>query len=484
MSCIVLDGFAGPGGWSVAMQRLGLLEVGIELDEAACATRAAAGHLTIRADVSRFPVGQLAGRVTGSAWSPPCIFFSAAGTRAGSAVIDILAEAVRDQFAGRKTLALRRRQMAAVLRKAGWPDPKAPRSASYARMPRAGKRKGKRQVIQSPGRGNAIWKAVRSAALVVEPARFIAATLPEWITLEQVPDVLPLWQVYAEELRKLGYSVWCGKLNAADYGVPQTRERAILIASRVRRVSRPSPTHYDARKGLQMFGSPWVSMAEALGMGATARPAPTVTAGGTRTGGAEPFGHRDRDALEAERDAGRWVLAGPYRSSPGDRTRPRGMDEPATTVAFGHSSMVLRRNHAGVAEGDAADNWALRMDTQAKATHPRPVGEPAPTIQFAHRANLAAWVRERPGHKDRSAGSESQFAEESVRVTVEEAAALQSFPADYPWQGSKTKQYEQCGNAWCPLAAIAVLGEAAGIDWQPVAEKYAAETRLIVAGAA
>jgi DNA (cytosine-5)-methyltransferase 1 len=511
--------FAGPGGWCVAADALGMTQnVGFEIDEAACSTRAAAGHLTVRADVSQVVLDRLMGVVTGLIASAPCVFFSAAGTRAGSAVLNVIADAIRDQFAGRKTLALRRRQMAAVLRKAGWPDPKASRSPSYARMPRMGKRKGKRQVISRPGRGNAIWMAVRSAALVVEPARFIAATRPEWVALEQVPDVLPLWQVYADELRKLGYSVWCGKLNAADYGVPQTRERAILIASRVRKVFRPQPTHYDSRKGMQLFGAPWVSMAEALGLGATARPAPTVTAGGTRTGGAEPFGHRDRDALETERDAGRWVVnpnasghmrgytRGADRPSPGltgqvqfwslrrDRgaglierggERPdRQVDEPAPTITAGNKGSGPRLS------------WALRNNTQPNAAR-RSMDEPAGTMFFGHRGNDVSWVRERPattvqgdprigrpGHKDRSAGGESQFGEESVRVTVEEAAALQSFPAGYPWQGTKTKRYEQVGNAVPPGLAIAVLGEAAGINWQPVAEKYAHETRLIVAGAA
>ena len=52
-----------------------------------------------------------------------------------------------------------------------------------------------------------IRQAVRSAALVAEPARFIEASNPEWVALEQVPAVLPLWQVYAAELRRMGYSI-------------------------------------------------------------------------------------------------------------------------------------------------------------------------------------------------------------------------------------------------------------------------------------
>src|SRR4051812_42264600 len=47
----VLDGFAGPGGWDVAMTWLGLTSHGIENDPSARATRAAFGHITPWSDM-------------------------------------------------------------------------------------------------------------------------------------------------------------------------------------------------------------------------------------------------------------------------------------------------------------------------------------------------------------------------------------------------------------------------------------------------
>ncbi|MDI9640609.1 DNA cytosine methyltransferase [Geitlerinema splendidum] len=69
-------------------------------------------------------------------------------------------------------------------------------------------------------------------------------------------------QVVLTEMRRIGYQINYGLLNAADYGVPQVRQRVIFIGSREgEAVTLPQPTHH--REGLQ--GLPhWRTLKDAL----------------------------------------------------------------------------------------------------------------------------------------------------------------------------------------------------------------------------
>lgn len=64
-------------------------------------------------------------------------------------------------------------------------------------------------------------------------------------------------------------------------------------------------------------------------------------------------------------------------------------------------------------------------------------------------------------------------------LTASEAGALQGFPRDYPWTGSRTAQFQQAGDVVSPLAGAAVLGAVLGIDWR---EKVTATAAALGAG--
>lgn len=85
--------------------------------------------------------------------------------------------------------------------------------------------------------------------LLTEFGRFIQVWLPDYIFIENVPgmqrikgDDGPL-QGFKDLLTKLGYNYQIGVLPALWFGVPQTRERLVLLASRLPGIKLPEPTH-------------------------------------------------------------------------------------------------------------------------------------------------------------------------------------------------------------------------------------------------
>lgn len=85
-------------------------------------------------------------------------------------------------------------------------------------------------------------------SLLKEFSRFVEAWLPEYVFIENVPGMQkakrsgPL-ESFQRTLQKLDYHFETRVVPALWYGVPQTRERLVLIASRLAPISVPLPTH-------------------------------------------------------------------------------------------------------------------------------------------------------------------------------------------------------------------------------------------------
>jgi DNA (cytosine-5)-methyltransferase 1 len=374
-----VDLFAGPGGWDHGIESLGIRPLGIEWDEAACKTREVRGLLTLQADVSELDPLDFEAELLIA--SPPCQAFSLAGKGQGHQDVPVIMQTARALGEGRDTRA----------------------SARQATVD-------------------------DRSLLVVEPLRFALALKPRWIAFEQVPPVLSLWRVFAEILRGHGYSCWAGLLTAEAYGVPQTRERAFLLASRAATVSPPEPTHQTyvfgepAAQQHTFTGTlaPWISMAQALGWGEGERAYRLARGEGMLER------HGERPDTPDSRPA-------PVVTSKA-RTASWVDQRPAPTIVTTRRSKdgLLVGRQMAEGEGENVGGWGYER--------------PATTIAGDSR------VFQPGGHHE--PGKQSQNA---VRVTLQEAAILQGFPPDYPFQGSRTKQFEQVGNAVPPPLAQAVI---------------------------
>lgn len=224
----MVDLFAGPGGLDVAARWLGLDVYGFEWDRNACATRGAAGLNDRPHDVRDFGPEDVPG-----AWilagGPPCQTFTVAGSGAGRKALDEVLSYV-DRMGANDDVS-----------------------------------------------GDLAGLEDERTGLVLEPLRWALEANRRGdpykvIVLEQVPAVLPIWERMRDVLKKIGYHATAEVLRTEQFGVPQTRRRAILVASRVAEPELPKPTHRPYRKGVDRAHGeaqhlPWETMGSALNRG-------------------------------------------------------------------------------------------------------------------------------------------------------------------------------------------------------------------------
>ena len=217
-------------------------------------------------------------------------------------------------------------------------------------------------------------------------------------------------------------------LDAADYGVPQRRHRLFIVGFRsaddARRFEWPRQTH--SRDGGGVFGlRRWVSVREALKL---------------------PPGVYTHGRLPHAKGTSKQGM------------RAINVDAPAPAVGASVAELLDRPAPCVTATEHKSAN---RFGSKGAATNPRRCGDqlnplltelatagvldrPATTVDTKSTLSAA----DRPHESSNKHGA--------VRLTVKQLAALQSFPRDFAFSGTKTQQHRQVGNAVPPPLAEAV----------------------------
>lgn len=204
-----LDLFSGARGWDVAAEPLGWTTYGVEKWEPARLTAVAAGFAHLPSMDVRH-VRTSPGQFDLHLASPVCTTFSPAGTGAGRRAMEDVLAAVRGVAEGKPI---------------------------------------------------GFFDLDPVTALVLEPLRIALEGMPRVIAWEQSDRVLPIWRECRLPLMAAGYSAAVDVLDAADYGVPQNRRRAVLVARRDGvTATLPGITH-----GPYPRLTSWLSQGEALG---------------------------------------------------------------------------------------------------------------------------------------------------------------------------------------------------------------------------
>jgi DNA (cytosine-5)-methyltransferase 1 len=280
------------------------------------------------------------------------------------------------------------------------------------------------------------------AHLIFEVPRWVHAIRPRYVVCEQVKAALPWWEAFAADFEHLGYSTWTGLLHAEQYGVPQTRTRAFLLASLdPTPVTPPPPTHrrYHSR-GAPMRPDdahlePYVAMrdvielhdADLVGFARGVDDPPRSAASYIDVDG-ELMRRRDlrasdEPALTVTSKGRSWSVNTGRDWKPGesrDTAQQRDAEHPAPTLT-----------------SDSSKGWLL-TGRQSKATV-RAHDQPGPTITAGH--DISQW----------KLGTRL--------LSVADGLALQSFPRDC-LEGvavTKTAAFKAIGNAVPPLWAQAIV---------------------------
>jgi len=314
-------------------------------------------------------------------------------------------------------------------------------------------------------------------SLVFDFVDWAAALEPAVVTMENVTGMTNIGTGFMGRVknafRDAGYGVSWRTLNAADYGVPQTRKRVITVGVRADLDAPdrwfPRPTHAETATttldGREL--REWVTVQEAIGdlAGEVREHRPqgdnNATSHAVWRGGASPAHTLKGQGSHALRGDGGFALTDQINEAHQKAgRRPMGTsDEPANTIRAGTPPLKIPPQHDDPIPTITADEGA------AVAPIRPPNHEHNTTERERRRAGkggkfdpeLLDWnnpsITIRAGGGDDGRGQNKPCVEDGEvrRLTVRECARIQSFPDWFVFRGSKTSQYAQVGNAVPPL---------------------------------
>ncbi len=141
------------------------------------------------------------------------------------------------------------------------------------------------------------------------------------------------------------------------------------------------------------------------------------------------------------------------------------------TLAFGHNAngweWVVNTRQKSLKGGQRTEDYKRSAERPSPTLTDQSGGfwqweRPATTVCGDPRIPAPGYRKGTERAFDGVVTSDELLSPVGIKLTVEEALTLQGFPPDYPVQGSRTKKFEQIGNAVCPPLAAAVLGALIG----------------------
>lgn len=292
--------------------------------------------------------------------------------------------------------------------------------------------------------------------LYKEMLRIINDKKPQVFVAENVKGLLSMEKgkvikMIKKDFENIGYNVDYKILNAADYGVPQARERVIIIGNRIGvKNLYPKQTHVNMNKNQQTLNvsknlKPYITTEQAIGFLSDVK----ITNNDLKVDGriihnhmastnvSDKFWARKHDVNQADicdylkswRNASEWST--------------KKIDE-----HFGYKHTAghwFRKDNNSGSIPSPEDWWELKKILKFDDKYDKQVTElEEKDIVYEQSLRITNWDR---ASDTITATSPEIHVNKKRRLSARECAILQSFPDDFIFYGSLNSMYRQIGNA-------------------------------------